>query len=52
MMNINCSENCIYCNNGTCTLDNVSSFSNSINFQHNCAYFVKRKSNKKASQNI
>ncbi|MBC2399907.1 wyosine [tRNA(Phe)-imidazoG37] synthetase (radical SAM superfamily) [Clostridium tetanomorphum] len=51
MMNITCSENCIYCTNGICTLDNISNFVNNANLKHECAYFVKKEPNtKKVSQ--
>ncbi|MBU5485372.1 hydroxymyristoyl-ACP dehydratase [Clostridium sp. MSJ-11] len=49
MMNINCSENCIHCKNGNCTLNHVSKISNLISNDYSCAYFVKKGPTKKAS---
>ncbi|WP_125152868.1 hydroxymyristoyl-ACP dehydratase [Clostridium rectalis] len=46
MVNINCSENCIYSIDGVCTFETVSNFSNNINPEHNCAYFVDKEHQK------
>jgi len=52
MVNINCSEDCIYNTNGMCTLDNISNFSNYVNTDYECAYFISKKSKKRTSQNF
>jgi hypothetical protein len=50
MMNINCSEKCIYEENGKCTLNHVTPLSNLFSTQADCAYFNPKEINKKAPQ--
>lgn len=42
---INCIDNCMYQENGMCTLDNVSSLSNTTNI--GCEFFKERASKEK-----
>jgi hypothetical protein len=43
MVNINCSEQCIYEQNGKCTLNHVTPILNISSNNKNCGYFVKKK---------
>lgn len=52
MMYINCSEKCIYNNNGICTLDKISNTSYSLGNDNDCAYFTSKKNIEKTSLNM
>ncbi|KRQ86151.1 hypothetical protein ABG79_02103 [Caloramator mitchellensis] len=43
MTNINCSANCVYEQDGKCTLDHVSITQNVLHQGTECAYFTQRK---------
>ena len=45
---INCTENCVYQNDGMCTLNNVSSLSNT---SHSGCEFYQKKGSKKEEDN-
>ncbi|WP_156940163.1 hydroxymyristoyl-ACP dehydratase [Caldanaerobius polysaccharolyticus] len=42
MMNINCTEKCIYQEDGKCTLNHIEPINSTYN-PTNCAYFVEKK---------
>lgn len=52
MMNINCSENCMYERDGICTFNTILSASNSVITSEKCGYYTEKKSTKKASPNL
>lgn len=51
MTNINCSENCVYKQNGKCTLNFVPilPLSNSIAINNDCGYYMAQEVSKKIS---
>lgn len=47
MMNINCSEKCVYEENGKCTLTHVTPLSSLFTTQADCAYFLPKQLSEK-----
>ncbi|MBE6066224.1 MAG: hydroxymyristoyl-ACP dehydratase [Clostridium lundense] len=47
MMNINCSENCMYERDGICTFNTILSASNCVITNEKCGYYTEKESTKK-----